>query len=103
MKKAKVFVDGEYAGDLIEIKKGSEYEFAYTNAYQGPSVSLTMPLPPRIYRFTHFPCFFEGLLPEGPMLEALLKKAKIDANDLFEQLIRVGGDMVGNVTVKRGR
>ena len=35
------------------------------------------------------------------MLEALLKKAKIDSKDFFEQLVKVGGDMVGNVTIKR--
>ena len=34
------------------------------------------------------------------MLEGLLRHAKIDRNDLFSQLIRVGHDMVGNVTVE---
>ncbi len=34
------------------------------------------------------------------MLEALLRQAKIDKNDLMSQLIAVGGDMVGNVTVE---
>jgi hypothetical protein len=35
------------------------------------------------------------------MLEALLKKTKIDSDDLFEQLMRVGGELVGNITVER--
>jgi hypothetical protein len=35
------------------------------------------------------------------MLEALLKRGKIDEDDLFEQLVRVGGDLVGNATVER--
>lgn len=101
MKKAKVFVDGNYAGELIELKKGSEYEFVYSQDYEGSSVSLTMPVSKKPFRFERFPPFFEGLLPEGPMLEALLKKAKIDENDYFEQIVRVGGDLVGNVTVER--
>ncbi|MFW5877858.1 MAG: HipA N-terminal domain-containing protein, partial [bacterium] len=43
---------------------------------------------------------FEGLLPEGIQLEGLLKFNKIDRNDLFSQLMAVGDDMVGAVTVK---
>lgn len=34
------------------------------------------------------------------MLEGLLRQMKIDRNDLLTQLITVGGDMVGNVTVE---
>ncbi|MCK5210342.1 MAG: HipA N-terminal domain-containing protein, partial [Cyclobacteriaceae bacterium] len=52
------------------------------------------------YTFTSFPPFFEGLLPEGIQLEGLLKLNKIDRNDLFSQLISVGDDVVGAVTVK---
>lgn len=101
MKRANVFVDGNLSGELIELKKGKEYRFEYCEKYVGLSVSLTMPTNQKIYLFDRFPPFFEGLLPEGGMLIALLKKAKIDDNDLFEQLMRVGKDMVGNVTVER--
>lgn len=101
MKKAKVFVDQIYAGNLEEIIKGKEYRFVYQETYFGPSVSLTIPIDQRVHTFDHFPSFFEGLLPEGPMLEALLKKRKIDADDYFEQLMRVGKEMVGNVTVEK--
>ena len=52
------------------------------------------------YTFNKFPPFFEGLLPEGIQLEGLLKLNKIDRNDLFSQLIAVGDDVVGAVTVK---
>jgi serine/threonine-protein kinase HipA len=101
MRKAKVFVDRIYAGELEEISKGKKYRFTYQEGYDGDFVSLTMPLKQRVYAFDHFPPFFEGLLPEGPMLEALLKKRKIDANDYFEQLMWVGGEVVGNVTIER--
>lgn len=59
-----------------------------------------MPLTNKIYKFDVFPPFFEGLLPEGSMLEALLRKYKIDKNDYFEQLIKVGRDVVGAVTIE---
>ena len=101
MKKANVFVNGIYAGDLEEIVKEKEYRFTYLPNYCGDGVSLTMPISQSTYVFHCFPPFFEGLLPEGPMLEALLKKRKIDAHDHFEQLMQVGKEMVGNVSVEK--
>jgi len=101
MKRARVLIDGVVAGYLIEHVKGKSYEFHYLEGYDGPSISLTMPKKERIYRFDRFPPFFEGFLPEGMMLEGLLRKAKIDSDDLFEQLVRVGQELVGNVTVER--
>lgn len=100
MKKAKISVNGHLAGELIEMKRGELYIFTYLDHYEGPSVSLTMPLSTRTYEYDRFPPFFEGLLPEGMMLEGLLRQAKIDRNDLMSQLIQVGGDLVGNVTVE---
>jgi len=101
MKRAKVFVGLTYAGDLEEIVKGKEYRFTYRGEYEGGAVSLTMPVKQRVYVFERFPPFFDGLLPEGVMLEELLKKRKLDADDYFEQLMVVGRETVGNVSVKR--
>lgn len=100
MRKAKVFVNGVLAGELQEIKRGEKYQFIYQEGFLGPSVSLTMPLTEKIYEYDRFPPFFEGLLPEGIMLEGLLRQTKIDRNDFFGQLVVVGKDLVGNVTVE---
>jgi serine/threonine-protein kinase HipA len=54
----------------------------------------------KVYDFDSFPSFFDGLLPEGYQLEGLLKIGKVDRNDFFGQLIAVGDDLVGNITVK---
>lgn len=101
MKKAKIFADGVLAGYLIEWEKNKKYEFAYLPEYQGPEISLTMPLRQKVYRFDRFPPFFDGFLPEGFMLEGLLRKAKLDKDDHFEQLVRVGQELVGNITVEK--
>jgi serine/threonine-protein kinase HipA len=89
MKKAKIFADGILIGNLIEWSKNHQYEFSYLEGYCGPSISLTMPLTQKAYYFDRFPPFFDGLLPEGFMLDALLQKAKLDRDDRFEQLLRV--------------
>lgn len=100
MKKAKIFVDATLAGYLEEIERGKNYRFTYLEGYKGYPVSLEMPFKQLVYDYDKFPPFFEGLLPEGMMLEALLRQTKLDRNDLMGQLITVGGDLVGNVTVE---
>ena len=99
MRKARVLVNGIEAGVLCELM-GRKYQFTYHTDYQGAPVSLTMPLTNKIYEFDVFPPFFEGLLPEGIMLEALLRKYKIDSNDYLGQIIKVGQDVVGAVTIE---
>lgn len=100
MRKAEVYVKGDQAGTLAEIIQGKEYIFEYIPGYNGHDVSLTMPVAKSIYKFDSFPPFFDGLLPEGLQLEGLLKIRKIDRYDYFSQLIAIGNDMVGAVTVK---
>ena len=100
MRKAKVFFNGTLAGILEEGESKDHYRFIYEKDYSGEPVSLTMPISQREYDFNSFPSFFDGLLPEGVMLEGLLKQNKIDKNDYFSQLIAVGADMVGAVTVE---
>jgi serine/threonine-protein kinase HipA len=100
MRRAKVYVKGIEAGILIEVKKDEEYLFEYLDQYNGLEVSRTMPIKEKVYKFDRFPPFFDGLLPEGIQLEGLLKIKKIDKNDYFSQLMAVGEDMVGAVTVK---
>lgn len=102
MRIADVFVDGTHVGKLEEIEAKRKYRFEYNTDYAGASVSLTMPVSKQVYLFDSFPPFFEGVLPEGVMLEALLKRSKIDRDDPFAQLLVVGEDLIGNVQV-RGR
>jgi serine/threonine-protein kinase HipA len=76
------------------------YCFEYDPNYEGAPISLTLPINQKVYLFKHFPPFFDGLLPEGMMLESLLKSAKLDRSDCFGQLIHVGKDLVGSVSVE---
>lgn len=100
MRKAEVFVHNISAGYFKEKQKGEEYSFVYHRDYSGEPVSLTMPLKKKTFNSKNIFPFFEGLLPEGPQLESLLRIMKIDRNDLFSQLIAIGQDTVGAVTIK---
>lgn len=99
MNQANVYVEGFPAGQLIQHSE-NEYSFSYADGYSGLPVSLTMPVEEKEFSYNSLPPFFEGLLPEGEMLEGLLRQKKIDRTDLFTQLIAVGADMVGAVTVE---
>jgi serine/threonine-protein kinase HipA len=99
MRKAIVYVHNNRAGVLTEISS-TEYYFEYDDNYKGDSVSLTMPTSQRKYCYNSFPPFFDGLLPEGFMLEGLLKNTNINPDDYFSQLVAVGGNLVGAVTVE---
>ncbi|MDZ7721079.1 MAG: HipA N-terminal domain-containing protein [Balneolaceae bacterium] len=91
---------GEKAGVLTELEKNKLYRFRYCNEYSGPPISVTMPVKKQVFEYNQFPPFFEGLLPEGANLEMLLRSKKIDRNDAFTQLMAVGEDTVGAVTVQ---
>jgi serine/threonine-protein kinase HipA len=97
MRRAQVRVNDKPAGMLTQHESG--YAFAYDDDYEGPPVSLTMPVRKEPFEFDEFPPFFDGLLPEGAQLEALLRQAKLDRGDYLGQLVTVGQDLVGNVTV----
>ena len=96
---AEVYQQGHLAGRLEELGAGA-WQFTYSSDYNGLSVSLTMPIRSESYHFEQFPSVFDGLLPEGLQLESLLRIHKIDRNDFFRQLMIVGEDMVGSLTVR---
>lgn len=100
MRKAEVYMHNNLAGYLIETSVNSTYRFEYSEGYNGKAISVTMPVRQKSYEYEEFPAFFEGLLPEGINLEALLNIREIDPNDKFLQLMAVGQDTVGAVTVK---
>jgi len=100
MRKARVYFNHLFAGYLTEEADRRRYSFEYDTGYQGPDISLTLPKKQKNYAFESFPPFFEGFLPEGAQLEALLRQAKLDRKDYFGQLITVGSDLIGAITVK---
>lgn len=99
MREAKIFNHNIYAGKLIK-EDDDSFTFSYDKDYHGKSISLTMPKELHTFHYDQFPPFFDGLLPEGVLLEALLKLTKLDRDDYFSQLITVGHDLVGSVTVE---
>jgi serine/threonine-protein kinase HipA len=99
MKLARIYQQSQLAG-VLEARDDGSYCFTYEPAFRGEPVSLTMPTSQRIWEFPRFPPPFEGLLPEGVQLEALLRLAKLDRHDFFGQLLAVGQDVVGSLRIE---
>ena len=98
MRRALIRMHNVPAGVLIE-ENQHRYIFRYDPTYEGPGISLTLPVVSEPYVFEQFPPFFDGLLPEGIQLDGMLKSHKIDKTDYFTQLLVTGADLVGAVTV----
>jgi serine/threonine-protein kinase HipA len=59
-------VRGKPAGLLVELEKGKNYELLYDTCYEGPPVSLSMPVSQKIFVFNNFPSIWYpdwGLMP----------------------------------------
>jgi serine/threonine-protein kinase HipA len=102
MRKAEICQQGKPAGTLEEIDQ-QHYRITYGPGYGGEPISLALPVREAPYEFDKFPPVFEGLLPEGVQLEALLRKYKVDKRDMFQQCLIVGEDVVGSLTMKEAK
>lgn len=99
MKNAHIYQQNQLAG-MLEARDNGSYRFTYEAKFRGEPVSLTMPTSQAVWEFPRFPAPFEGLLPEGVQLDALLRIRKLDRTDLFGQLLAVGHDVVGSLRIE---
>lgn len=101
MKKAKIYLDTILAGILTEDDLG--YEFRYDSDYlkseDAVAVSLTLPLTDKPYRENVLFPFFDGLIPEGWLLDIAEQSWKISASDRFSLLLACCKDCIGNISV----
>ena len=104
-RKAYVYVDEVYAGCLKETEEG--YSFMYDETYlkdeTSPHVSLTLPKRTEEYVSNVLFSFFDGLIPEGWLLNMVIKNWKLNQNDRFGLLLVACKDPIGNVTISEVR
>ena len=101
MKQAKVLLNNALAGIITENDSG--YEFCYDASYlksEGASaISLTLSLSDKPYQSNVLFPFFDGLIPEGWLLDIAQENWKISARDRFSLLLACCKDCIGNVSV----
>lgn len=101
MKQAKVYLHDRLAGRLVEDEDG--FTFTYDDAYlaqpDAAAVSLTLPLAAKPYRDTVLFPFFDGLIPEGWLLDIAERSWKINQRDRMSLLLACCKDCIGAVSV----
>jgi serine/threonine-protein kinase HipA len=102
MKQAKVYICTDFAGVLTEDENG--YTFVYDEQYLGKEnaepVSLTIPLSNEPYSSNVLHPFFDGLIPEGWLLDIAEKNWKINNRDRMSLLLACCRDCIGAVSIQ---
>lgn len=104
-RKAYVYVRDTYAGVLSETDSG--YTFSYDRAYMlradATAVSLTLPLREEAYSSSTLFSFFDGLIPEGWLLNVISRNWKLLPTDRFSLLLKACKDPIGSVSIMEAR
>ena len=102
MKQAGIYINDVFCGILTEDEEG--YHFSYEKgdlAKKGAApISPTMPLTEQQYdKEMMFPVF-DGLIPEGWLLDIASTSWKIDPRDRMSLLMACCKDCIGNISVR---
>ena len=100
MRKAEIYRKEILAGILTEAD--GEYRFCYDEAYltreDGQPVSLTLPLQAEAFVSPVLFPFFDGLIPEGWLLDVALRNTDISILDRMSLLLLCCKECIGSVS-----
>lgn len=103
MRRGKVYYKDKLAGIVTETDEG-EYLFQYEKNYakENPKgfITFTMPVSQKTYRDKQLFPFFDGLIPEGWLLDIASENWKINRNDRMGLLLACCQNCIGAVSVK---
>ena len=101
MKQARIYVQNTFCGVLTEDEEG--YHFSYDPGYLASANAVplcpTMPLTAEPYEKEMMFPVFDGLIPEGWLLDIASKSWKIDPRDRMSLLMACCKDCIGDISV----
>jgi serine/threonine-protein kinase HipA len=102
-KTGKVFYQNIFAGIIREDENGIgfTYDKEYLLNKDAKPVSLTLPLREKEYTSKNMLPFFDGLIPEGWLLDIAQANWKINPRDRMELLLTFCKNTIGAVSVVR--
>lgn len=103
MRKAGIYNFGRYAGLLVEDDDGCysfSYDEEYLSAADAEPVSLTLPLEAKSFTSDSLMPFFDGLIPEGWLLDIASETWKLNPRDRMGLLLACCRDAIGSVSVR---
>jgi len=102
MRQAKVFYKDVIAGTITETNEGDyifQYKKNYVKEYPTKEITFTMPVRKESYTDNRLFPFFEGLIPEGWLLDIAAKNWKINPNDRMGLLLACCQNCIGAVSI----
>lgn len=98
----KVFFKDRLAGIVWQDENGYgfEYDKNYLQLKSAVPVSLTLPLRVEPYLQNTMIPFFDGLIPEGWLLDIIVKNWKVNVNDRMQLLLIACKECIGAVSIE---
>ena len=103
MRSAEIYYNDVLAGKLTETNEGLytfQYQKEYVIKYPTQFITFSMPVSENMYGDSRLFPFFEGLIPEGWLLDIASKNWKINTNDRMGLLMACCANCIGAVSVK---
>ena len=103
MRQGNVFYKKDLAGVLTETNDGDyifQYDQQYVKDHPTNFITFTIPVTEEAYTDKRLFPFFEGLIPEGWLLEIASKNWKINKNDRMGLLLACCQNCIGAVSVE---
>lgn len=102
MRQGEIWVNKQKAGTLVENDEGYifQYEKAYLSLKNATPVSLTLPLQEAPFKSDNLFPFFDGLIPEGWLLDIAQKNWKLNPRDRMGLLLATCRDCIGNISIR---
>lgn len=102
MRSAQIYYNDILAGILTETDDGDyqfQYDSLYVTAYPDQFITFTMPVRSEAYLSQGLFPFFQGLIPEGWLLDIASKSWKINLKDRMGLLLACCQNCIGAVSV----
>ena len=102
MRSANIYYNDTLAGVLTETTDGEyifQYDHEYIQNHPDQFLTFTMPVRQSPYKENRLFPFFEGLIPEGWLLNIAAKNWKINPNDRMGLLLACCQNCIGAVSV----
>ena len=101
MRQAEIYYKNNLAGIITENDEGYSFQYdeKYLESKNSKPVSLTLPLQKQSYESKILFPFFDGLIPEGWLLNIAVNNWKINQRDRFGLLLTLCKDCIGSVSV----
>lgn len=103
MRSGRVYYSDILAGIITETDEGEfvfQYDDGYVQNHPSKFISFNFPVRKEPYHDKRFFPLFEGLIPEGWLLDIASKSWKINKNDRMGLLLACCNDCIGALSIK---